>query len=858
MNNQRMERTMKTRLLAILALSCLSTLNPQLSAAPLGTAFNYQGQLNDGVNPAQGLYDFRFAIYDSDSGGSPLVGPVTNSAVAFSNGLFTVLLDFGDVFDGSARWLEIGVRTNSTPTDFTVLSPRQQLTPTPYARYAPNADVAEVAKAVRDGAITESKIAVEAVKSTHLAPGAVTSAGIADGTITDADISASGISATKIIGGDLQAQRLNVGQGHTLSGTLATIAGGNNNTAAASATLAAIGGGQNNRVESTQSTIGGGQNNAIGSGGGFLTIAGGTDNSIGNAWSSVIAGGQGNNVLSAANYATIPGGLNNTVEGWYSFAAGRRAKALHHGSFVWGDSADADFGSTAENQFLIRASGGVGIGTQNPQAHLHVAGAAGLVAVRSETLWANAAAGVQIMAPGGRGELFFGGTSYPWWGGPLSLNLVNAADGPLTFGHSFGGSSFERMRITSSGNVGIGTAWPEAHLQVDQPSPGGYSLSAIFGPNWRGGSAYNTGDQRVAISAWNGNPGLILVRHNVNGYLIEVDSSGVLSFKHGSDGSGGERMQIQPGGNVGIGTSTPTAKLHVAGTIRANAIAGQTSQPLDLYANGLRALRLECATGSPNVIGGYAGNSVAAGVVGATIAGGGFAQGPPLPLAWPNVVNADYGSVLGGRGNSVSGFAGTVAGGERNEAAGSDSFAAGYDAHALHDGSFVWADNGYETFSSTGPNQFLIRAAGGVGINTASPQATLDVNGTMRATTVTITSDRGAKQDFAPVDAREILHRVASVPIQTWAFKSQPGTRHIGPVAQDFHAAFGVGADDKHIATVDADGAALAAIQGLYQIVKEKDTEISELKRRLAALEAALFPAREAGAIQPPNRMSDN
>src|SRR5687768_15749895 len=78
-----------------------------------GTAFTYQGRLDDGANPAAGIYDLRFTIYDLNSGGSAMAGPLTNSATGVSNGLFTVTLDFGPaVFDGNPRWLEIAVRTN--------------------------------------------------------------------------------------------------------------------------------------------------------------------------------------------------------------------------------------------------------------------------------------------------------------------------------------------------------------------------------------------------------------------------------------------------------------------------------------------------------------------------------------------------------------------------------------------------------------------------------------------------------------------------------------------------------------------------------------------------------------------------
>ena len=96
-------------------------------------------------------------------------------------------------------------------------------------------------------------------------------------------------------------------------------------------------------------------------------------------------------------------------------------------------------------------------------------------------------------------------------------------------------------------------------------------------------------------------------------------------------------------------------------------------------------------------------------------------------------------------------------------------------------------------------------------------------------------SDRYVKQDFAAVDAQAVLAQVASLPLQSWAYTNAPTVRHLGPVAQDFHAAFGLGSDDRHIATVDADGVALAAIQGLNRKVEAENTvlkqEIAELKR---------------------------
>ncbi len=118
-------------ILALLAL--LSTLNLQPSTFAQSTAFSYQGRLNDNGSPATGIYDLRFAIYDStNSPGALIAGPVTNSATSVSNGLFIATLDCGGAFNGSNYWLEIAARTNGGGA-FTTLFPRQPILPVPYA-----------------------------------------------------------------------------------------------------------------------------------------------------------------------------------------------------------------------------------------------------------------------------------------------------------------------------------------------------------------------------------------------------------------------------------------------------------------------------------------------------------------------------------------------------------------------------------------------------------------------------------------------------------------------------------------------------------------------------------------------------
>ena len=141
-NNLDHNQTMKTRISrsTLAALLLHSTFNLQLATLfAQGTAFTYQGRLNDGPAPANGVYDLKFTLFDSPTNGD-FNGPLTNSAVAVSNGLFTVLLDFGpDVFTGHPNFfLEIGVRT-AGGGEFTTLSPRQPVTPSPYAVHAGSA-----------------------------------------------------------------------------------------------------------------------------------------------------------------------------------------------------------------------------------------------------------------------------------------------------------------------------------------------------------------------------------------------------------------------------------------------------------------------------------------------------------------------------------------------------------------------------------------------------------------------------------------------------------------------------------------------------------------------------------------------
>jgi len=157
------------------------------------------------------------------------------------------------------------------------------------------------------------------------------------------------------------------GEGNTASGFASTVGGGEGNTA--SHNEATVSGGMSNTASEQTATVGGGEGNMAS--GNSATVGGGLENTASGSGATV---GGGTQNTASGNRATVGGGRDNTASGQYSFAAGQRAKALHDGTFVWADSTMADFSSTATNQFLIRAGGGLGINKNNPAAALDVNG----------------------------------------------------------------------------------------------------------------------------------------------------------------------------------------------------------------------------------------------------------------------------------------------------------------------------------------------------------------------------------------------------------------------------------------------------------------------------------------------------
>jgi hypothetical protein len=216
-----------------------------------------------------------------------------------------------------------------------------------------------------------------------------------------------------------------------------------------------------------------------------------------------------------------------------------------------------------------------------------------------------------------------------------------------------------------------------------------------------------------------------------------------------------------------------------------------------------------------------------------------------------NTVEGIDSTITGGTLNTAIGAYSAIPGGYGNYATGASSFAAGTKSAAQNDGTFVWSDDASNAavLGSTASNQFLARASGGFFLYSSAGLSS-GVELAPGAGSWSTLSDRNAKTAVAAVDDGRILAKLAALPVSEWSYSAQgAGVRHLGPMAQDFHAAFGLGEDNRHISTVDEEGVALAAIKALQAQVAVKDRELEVMRRTNADVErrdAAKFAALEA------------
>jgi hypothetical protein len=650
---------MNSKMLLPTAVALYSLLTPLNPACAQGTAFTYSGRLDDGGSPANGSYDLTFTLFNALSGPSQVGTTFTNTATTVSNGLFTVTLDFGSVFSGTACWVEIATRTNGAGS-FATLTPRQQLTPTPYAIYAEGASAAGISGTLPTASLGGAYGNQVALNNTaNQFAGSFTGNG---GGLTNLNVGTLGGMASSNF---WQTGGNTVAPGQFLGSTNnqpVEIWANNQRVARLAYALNAVDGYSPNLVF-------GHSGNYVGNGVvGATIIGGGSTNGL--PYPST------NEVM--ADFGTVVGGRGNRANGTYSVAMG-------FVSIASGSQSTAMGGSSATGDYAT-AMGAAGAGGEFSTAM----GTSYASATNSTAMGASTASGNSATAMGASTASGDGSTA------------MGASTASTNFSTAMGGSA------TASGyaSTAIGLL----------STAGGYAATSI------GYFSSANGDHSFAAGSY--------AHADYTGDFVWGDS--VL----GGSATGPDQFYVRAQGGLQLDNSTSMF------------CGNQTRQMLNLF-------------------------------------------------------QSDYGI------------------GVQN-----------YVEYFRTGSKFAWFTGGVHSDTEDDPG------AGGLVTMSLDQNGNLGVTGYTVATAYYTSSDRNRKAGLEPVDTKTVLEKVASLPISRWHFTNEVATTHLGPMAQDFHAAFNVGMDDKHIATVDETGVALAAIQGLNQKLEERNAEIKTLKEKAAKVDS--------------------
>lgn len=857
----------------------------EVNLAPAqSTAFTYQGRLLSIGNPVNGSYDLRLFLYDAATNGSIIAGPVTNSVVV-SNGLFTTAIDFGPgVFTGPDTWLHFGIRSNNVG-NFTALSPLQQLTPIPNAFFA---DTSSNLSGLLPASQLSGTLQPAQLSGTY--GGAVNfnnpgnsfsgnGAGLTNLRAWQLSGNSGTVPGTDFIGTadnhpvEFRANGQRILMLQPDNGTNRSpnfIAGSPLNVVAAGVVGATIGGGgasnysgpaSFNQALGTFNTIGGGVGNITGTSNlnAFQATVGGGAFNTASGISSSIAGGSQN--VAYNNDAAIAGGFQNQAN--YRSAVGGGEHNQANG--IWTTVAGGYYNSIDTNIYLSSIGGGWGnqiFGTTNNEDGIVIAG------------------GIQNTVQVGSVAAFIGGGyqnmiqtngNYSVIGGGLQ-NLIQGGFQGGTFDATIAGGQ-QNAIWSNAYNSFIGGGY----LNVIAPGArmasiaGGYANYAFGNGAAIGGGGFDgttvAGNSAVAnVSTIGGGMGNNIASASTGAVIAGGVTNRMGIFSSSSVIGGGQSNFIDSfvtsstiAGGLGNSISNGSYASAIAGgqfnTIQGNApgsfISAGTGNTIGTFNDAIgggQSNIIQTASQDSVIAGGY-GNTIAAPF--ATITGG-----------TQNTIstNGHHGVIGGGQYNFVNNAYATVPGGYVNSATGFGSMAAGMGANSYLQGSFVW--NAFQnTASSFLPGRFHVFGTNGFSVDydnqrpdgggtrwvEIGPQFTNQTIGTWTGAYLSDSgiwqnaSDRNRKTNFAPVDSRQVLDKVAALPIQTWRYTNETDTvQHLGPTAQDFKAAFGLGTDDKSIGTVDEEGVALAAIQGLNRRLQETVTNQAEENRRLREQNQAL------------------
>jgi len=608
------------------------------------------------------------------------------------------------------------------------------------------------------------------------------------------------------------------------------------NSAEAGAVGATVAGGGEagfaNRVTDDFGAVGGGRNNQAGDDAGTTSDK---------AYASV-GGGAGN--LSSGMYATVGGGLGNQAMADYATIAG--GGRLDPGNPLLGNSVFDHYGSIGGGG-NNRAGSDDGDATNATYATVG-GGGTNWATGQGATVgggFVNEASGFAATIPGGDSNIASG--DYATIGG----GTANKADGDYSTiaggGPSDPANSATRNRVTDSYGTVAGGGNNQAGNDTGTPSDanfatvgGGQSnVAGAFSATVAGGAVNEASASWAAIGGGNWNKvadenGTVAGGNN---NVAGTDDDDPANAKYATVGGGASNSAGAPYAMIGGGSDNQIL------------IGGHDYFPDHATIGGGEGNTISFAginydyVGWWGTIGGGYHNKV--GQTGGTVGGGyeNTSDGAYSVVAGGenNKVDGDvwHASIGGGLDNTVSGPCGTIPGGEKNTAMGWYSLAAGHRAKANHKGAFVWGDSQDADITSTAVDQVTFRCLGGVRFLSGSGGANQMVAWAPGGSSWTFSSDRNLKENFVEVDAREVLDKLSALPIAEWNFKGY-SQRHVGPVAQDFHALFSLGGSDTMIDSGDLQGVSLAAIQGLHKIAQERDVEISTLRKQNADLESRL------------------
>jgi hypothetical protein len=611
-------KTAKILMILLILTAFLVYFEQQTRAAPMGTAFTYQGHLYDNNDVADGLYDFQFKLYDADAGGGQIGSDVNIPDMDVYAGYFTVELDFGDIPDGNAVWLEIGVRPGQLedPNSYTALSPRQQVTPAPYALYAKTA--------VSDNDWQISGNDMYSALSGNVGIG--TSSPTQKLTIDNGDIYLKTLNGRYLFrpnpgggSGDLAWLKYYQRSGDDTTLEIVTQNDAGDHIALMPSGNVGIGTANPDDFLEIEGSLGGnGLHLDSSSGAGIKLDRAATSNhcklvletdgteqwAIGNKGENnenlgfYPYGGSTTNVVFLQNgnvgIGTATPGSKLEVNGQVKITGGSPGtnKVLTSdagGLASWqtpSAGGDSDW-TISGNDMYSAVSGRVGIGTTSPAAYLDVRPSAG--SAGDEILQAFSPADASYIA-NDVAVVQAGPSTYT--GTVLKVQSRAADDssyGLLHIQNGLGSTPSSKFYVGGDGNVGIGTSSPTQILTVDN---GDIYLKTLNGRYlFRGNPGGGSGDL-----AW-----LKYYSRSGEDTTLEIVTQNDV----------GDHIALMPSGNVGIGTANPSSKLEVNGQIKITGGVPGSGKVLTSDASGLASWQTPATWGDITAV--YAGTGLTGG-----------------------------------------------------------------------------------------------------------------------------------------------------------------------------------------------------------------------------------------------------